>query len=496
MRFARVAPSAAVAVAVLAALAAASGSAGASPLDDPFVGGMGFDGPTDANLGAIYWNPAALGLVRGSQLTISATGHLAYVGVTRTALDPVTGLRQSASARDFTHPFPSPVGPGSYLAISSDLGGDRFALGFATYMPFVEQVHFPLGAPGAHDEPTRYHALTVDLRNLALVPALAIRFGSDFRIGLAPGFLFSTGQLTFDEDTGLDAGGNPENPAAAARYDIASGNALGDARFSVTLGGGVYYRRKSFEAGLSYQSRPLGSNVPGVEVGGTAIVTAPPSAGGGPITCAGGPASRCVFGDLSYKLPDVWIGGVTWHLRPGLELTAMARWLWLHVHDRIDIRLVGPALDASGLPQHIVLYRGFHDVWDTRVRVSYWWHERVRVGAALRMETSAVGADAVNPAAVDGFKLEPTLLLEVRLAKKLWLGGGYGLTIMPSVDVTNSAFDPSIAMPGTAVSCSGPVPDLANANCQARLAGRARPSADGHYTYLAQDFGLTLTARF
>jgi long-subunit fatty acid transport protein len=457
------------------------------------VGGMGFDGPTSANLGAIYWNPAALGLVRGSQLMISATGHLAHVGVTRTPVDPFTGAvgaGQTTSARDFTHPFPSPVGPGSYLAISSDLGGDRFALGFATYMPFLEQVHFPLGAPGAHDEPTRYHALTIDLRNLALVPALAIRFGSDFRIGLAPGFLFSTGRMTFDEDTGLNQGTSFEDPAAAARYDISSGNSLGDAHFSVTLGGGIYYRRKSFEAGFSYQSRPLGSDV-GAEVGGTAIVTAPPGAGGGPLTCGASPANRCVFGDFSYKLPDVWIGGVTWRLRPGLELTAMARWLWLHVHDRIDVRLVGPTLDASGLPQHIVLYRGFHDVWDARVRVSYWWHERVRVGAALRLETSAVDASAVNPAAVDGFKLEPIGLVEVRLAKKLWLGGGYGLTIMPSVDVTNSAFDPSAA-----VACAQANGDLASTGCRERLQGRARPSANGHYTYFAQDFGLTLTARF
>ena len=491
MRFARVAPSAAVAVAVLAALAAASGSAGASPLDDPFVGGMGFDGPTDVNLGAIYWNPAALGLVRGSQLTISATGHLAYVGVTRTALDPVTGLRQSASARDFTHPFPSPVGPGSYLAISSDLGGDRFALGFATYMPFVEQVHFPLGAPGAHDEPTRYHALTVDLRNLALVPALAIRFGSDFRIGLAPGFLFSTGQLTFDEDTGLDAGGNPENPAAAARYDIASGNALGDARFSVTLGGGVYYRRKSFEAGLSYQSRPLGSNVPGVEVGGTAIVTAPPSAGGGPITCAGGPASRCVFGDLSYKLPDVWIGGVTWHLRPGLELTAMARWLWLHTQDKIDIRLTGPTLEANHVPEHVVLYRGFHDVWDLRGRVSYWFRERVRLGAQLRVETSAVPTSAVNAAAVDGLTVEPMAMAEVRAFRHLWFSGGYGVALMGEVTANPSVFDPS-----TAMGCvSGPTQGDLDA-CAARNVGRTRPTAAGTYTRVVQDFGLTMTAKF
>jgi hypothetical protein len=56
------------------------------------------------------------------------------------------------------------------------------------------------------DEPTRYHMLTLDLRNLVLVPALSIRFGGDFRIGFAPGFMFSTGRLSFAEDLGLNAG--------------------------------------------------------------------------------------------------------------------------------------------------------------------------------------------------------------------------------------------------------------------------------------------------
>jgi hypothetical protein len=62
---------------------------------------------------------------------------------------------------------------------------------------------------------------------------------------------------------------------------------------------------------------------------------------------------------------------------------------------------------------------------------------------------------------------------------------------MPSVDVTNSAFDPSAA-----VTCADSNGSLADAGCRARLAGRARPSANGHYTYFAQDFGLTVTARF
>jgi hypothetical protein len=485
----------------VACVALAAPRAHAAPLDEPFVGGLSFSGPTSGNVAAIYWNPAALGLTRGFQLMIGGSFRSTSIGVTRT--DP-TGAPESASAHDLSQPIASPLGPGGFIGVSSDLGGDRIALGFATYMPFVQQLHFPISPAG--DEPTRYQALTIDLRNLALVPALAIRFGDDLRIGLSTGFLFSTGHLTFAEDTALDngtCGGAPgsasaapcEDPAAAARYDVASGNGLGDAKFSVTLGAGAYYRWKKLELGLSYQSRPLGSDVPGVEVAApsTSVILPPRAANatGVPVTCPGGQSSRCVFGDISYRLPDIVIGGATFHVAPGVEVTAMVRWLRLYVHDRIDIRLSGPTLDETRLPQHIVLYRGFHDVWDARARISYWWRERIRVGAMVRFETSAVDGNAVNAAAVDGLKIEPVLLAEVRIARRFWLGGGYGLTIMPAVNVTSSVFDP-----GLATTCADNNGDLANTACQARNAGQARPSADGHYTLLQQDFGLTFTARF
>jgi len=469
----------------LALLAAASlilvaTSAAASPIDDPFVTGMSFSGPTAGDLGAIYWNPAALGLMRGFQLMVAGTARWSSVGV---ALPPGGAPAGSATATDFRQPFQWPPGPGAYVALG--YGSDRFTLAFATYMPYLEQIHFPTSAAG--NEPTRYQVLSMDLRNLALVPALAIRLGNDLRIGLSSGFLFSTGSLSFAEDVG-----GAQTPDGDARYNINSGQGIGDAKFSVTLGGGIYWRHKSLELGVSYQSHPLGGQVAGVEVGGDATtVSLPPVQGGGLATCAGGQSNRCVFGDISYRLPDVFIAGATWHLRPGLELNLMARWIWTHLHDKIDIRLVGPTLEAAGLPQHIVLYRGFHDVVDTRARIAYWWRERLRIGAELRVENGAVDSNAVNASAVDGFQIEPVILAELRLSRRFWLGAGYGLTIMPSVTVTDSIFQPTVG----GKTCASVDYDLNNPSCKAANNGTARPKADGTYTSLVQDFGLTFTFR-
>jgi hypothetical protein len=150
-------------------------------------------------------------------------------------------------------------------------------------------------------------------------------------------------------------------------------------------------------------------------------------------------------------------------------------------------------LDAGNhdLPQHIALYRGFKDVWDTRVRLSYWWRERIRIGGMLRLETSAVDANAVNAASVDGFKVEPVVLFEVRLIRQIWLGGGYGITFMRAVDVTDSAFKPELQ-----TQCVDSGNNITTDACKAQLAGQARPTAAGHYTARTQDLGMTLTFKF
>ena len=134
------------------------GPAEAAPLDDPFVGGLSFTGPTSGNLGAVYWNPAALGLVRGFQIMVAGTAQLSTIDVQRASIDPDDRharrpWRDRHGARRTALPRPSLFGPRSYLAISSDLGGDRFTLAFATYMPWVEQVDFPLSRGAATSRP-------------------------------------------------------------------------------------------------------------------------------------------------------------------------------------------------------------------------------------------------------------------------------------------------------------------------------------------------------
>src|SRR6185295_231594 len=97
----------------------------------------------------------------------------------------------------------------------------------------------------------------------------------------------------------------------------------------------------------------------------------------------------------------------------------------------------------------------------------------------------------VNPAAVDGLKIEPMVLLEARLTRRFSVAAGYGFTYMPSVTAHPSSFDPQAA-----ATCANANYDLDDPACVARRDGRARPTADGSYARTVHDITVAMTARF
>lgn len=479
--------------------------AGATPLDDGHVGGIGFEGPTEGNVTSVYWNPAALGLIRGVQIVVSGTATWTTTTVERAPIDPATGLPggsqtfPSARNTDLVQPLQYPVGPGGFFGAAGNLG-ERFTLAFATYAPYIDHGGFSPAASGG--EPARFHRVFTDLRNVALVPALAVRISGKLRIGVAPGFLFSSGRMRFDEDTApfqpACAGGvcSAEDPAHAARYDLGSDMSLLNSRVTMTVGAGAYYRIGDVELGLSFSSRPLGNGAGRVQVNATdARITLP---GGGELCslAPGAPSGlRCVSGDISYSLPDTWIAGVAWRHGPRLKLHATLRYITFSMHDRIDVRVIGPATGSSslasqGLPESIRFHRGFKDAWDLRIGAELWPTSRLRVGVTGRMQTSAVPSSNVTPGAVDGLKLQPLIVAQAHILPHVWLSAGYGFVWMPSVTV-RGPYDP------TAVSaCAAAGGDLAHPACRLRQQGLARPTADGTYSQHAHELSVSMTAQF
>jgi long-subunit fatty acid transport protein len=485
---------------VALAEAAVPAPAQATPLDDPHVGGIGFTGPTTGDLTSIYWNPAAVGLIARHQFMAGATARLTLLSADRSSIDPATGRPgpgrefPKVNGRSDLHPLDWPLGPGAFLAMAASLG-NRFTLGIATYTPFAQRVRLDQ-ADG--QEPNRYHAVSTDLRNLALVPALSIRLGGGVRIGAAPGFLFSVGRIVIDEDTALGGGtcgSEPcevENPAAAARYDVSSGMDLFDSSLSFTLGVGIHVEHGRWSIGASYLSRPLATKE-GTEINGRDTQVIPPPRAGEVQLCPPGVNGSCVSGHAVYRLPDMVVAGADYRLNERFTVGAILRWLDMSQHDAIRMRIVGPAsgsLRALGLEKELVLYRGLRDVLDSRLRLITRMRENLELATSFRVETPASPRQSVSAAFIDGWQLEPSVAARMRVLSWLHVNAGYAFGFMPGVNVTNSIYDPTAV-----TTCNAAGGDLTNPACAKRAAGQASPTAAGRYQSISHSFGLTVQAR-
>src|SRR5579884_3600244 len=114
MGFARRRPGRPLAAAILVAAVLAARPGAASPIDDPFVGGLSSSGPTSGDLGAVYWNPAALGLMRGFQVMVAGTARSASITVDRSPVDNLVGMSRPGGSATSGFPAAVPVaaGPG------------------------------------------------------------------------------------------------------------------------------------------------------------------------------------------------------------------------------------------------------------------------------------------------------------------------------------------------------------------------------------------------
>jgi len=467
----------------------------AGPLDDANVGSLGFSGPTTGDLTAVYWNPAALGLLQGNQFMFGASLRATSVTVDRAPIDSATGLPGGTSTFPSAHgsgleqPFAWPPGPAGFLGVGAGVAR-RFAIAVAAYTPFSQKLSFGVQTGG--EQPTRYHLLSVDTRQLALVSGLAIELADYLQVGVAPGLLFSYGHLVFDQDTGLadPSKYGVESPEAAARYDLATSGTQAPAYFLVV---GIHFRHAAWEAGLAYSSMPLAS-------GGTvklamerSQVALPPSAGTGDLCAVLGPRP-CVSGEMRYHLPDIFTAGVTWHATRHLDAVGIVRWVRYSSYDQVTIRLVGPSGDAylgASLPDQLTLYRGFQDSWDMRLRLVHSPWPWLRWSGTLRVETSAVPEANVNAAAIDGLKIEPALAAEFALGRHLRIGAGYAFTWMFPVTVSDSRFDPTAA-----AGCEQAAGNLSAPACQTRLAGQASPTAAGTYKMMRHTLSVMTTVNF
>ncbi len=462
-----------------------------SPLEDVMLGGAVFTGPTHAHPTSVHLNPAALGVgTVGLHLITSANLRIDRVGVDRLQMDPYSGETTPGSSVTATTMTPSGFVGGYWK-------GENVAAGFAAYTPMAERFI-------ANEDALRYHTLGGYHYQFGLALGVSIYLQRRYYIGAGLSFMTSAMRFRFARDTALEYGsddvrgiasdcgnGQPcnfENPEAAERIDVKVAtegspfaydevldffNLFGAG--NIALSAGILFRLKQdWWLAAAYQGPPgLRSDL---SMPGDAKVEGAPRDGGG--TYRGDAV-------INYNLPHTAHLGLRGPVLPDYDLVVNARFQSLDSHEDLDIRMFGGNLADGGVPEWYPRFRGFNWVLRFQAGLESLTSGTFRYGARLSWERGAVTSLPFTPLQVAGQNLSLALGGEVRLGQSIVVGVGYQLAWFPTVNSTDSEFDPRQAL-----ACVDSNYDMAI--CEAARQGRATPTAAGTYRRLQNTLALSL----
>ena len=455
--------------------------ADASPRTDPTQGRAVFTGATSSSPTSLEVNPAALGLGVPDELYFAATSVWNHLAIDRYTLDVGSGAL--GNGPDVTANLLSPGGMIAGVWHSGVNG--RITLGVALHSSPAERFI-------EDEEALRYHTLGGSYRTYAGTVGSSFRLSGRVFLGVSLGIHTSFLRLRYARDTALDAGRDPargvasdcggapcgiENPAATERYDVdvrtdyaALENVVATIGLAVRLADDTWL-------GIGYHAPP-GLSIQNA-LDGTMAVERAPRDGGGTVTGAATvyisqPAS--VDAELRTPLPA------------DLDLHVGVRWEHLSRLQAYDVRGYGSAFPAAGIPEWQPRPRGFHHAFATWAGVEQVERESpLSLGGRIGFETSALRDDRTSPLDVAPLSVTLDAGLQYRLTPQLALQLSYGLQYFPTIDVTDSAYDPRARL-----GCEDSGFDYSTADCAAVRNGYAIPTAAGEYSRIEQALRVAL----
>jgi long-subunit fatty acid transport protein len=479
------------------------------------MGGLSLIGPTSPHPASFLYNPAALGLLppRVFSTVLDTTVRLAHGEVQRDAIDTTTGEPTSATgtaSKRFDSVSLLEVFPHPLFGISSSIGSDSVVVSLSGHTSATQHISFNGGDDswfdGDSQGPTRYAGTDLTQYHLHGTLAASWRIADFLIVGASFSLAWGELQLGFVRDGALDGGRQRAAGETVALDDCGGGVACGyesDAAaeavrvrgsgwgFGFKLGF-VVRPHPSLDIGAAYAGRPLGFDGQSPVARGDAWVrrslasfqnaTQDPN-----ITQVDRDLSG--RGSVTYVLPDAINFGATWRLSRRLRLNAQLRWINFSEFDQLTVRLSGSMFRRHpAVPERIDHYRGFRDVWVVQLGGGFRLREHLELQTGLMVETSAVPAEAVTPLTVDSTKLDWLLAVTWDIGRYLTLRAGYSLSVMPGVDVDDSAFSP-----GAMVRCVDAQYDIDLRECKAAAEGRGLASTAGSYSLLSHRLGTSLT---
>lgn len=427
-------------------------------------------GPSDPHVAAAFYNPAAIGYLRGVHF-YSDGGARAHLGNIE-----APGGTSSIGWADLD----------SFVGLTWDLGTESITLGLAAYTPFTD---FSSYAPGA---PARYSERVMRFGSFEQTLAAAWQIERHVAIGAALVVSENWLDYSWSRDAAPAGGSAKVSQPNELCGGLACGYANPLAEQQVKLRG--YATGIGFSVGLivrpddrvwigaSYASHQAGGDLALGDNRRGRVTPAPGQTG----VCGG---ASCAGDDrVLMVLPEMVQAAVRVVATPRLDIEAQFRFLHYGARSALDVSLQGGTLAQSGVPPQFLLDRGLQNSYAVEVSTRHQLGPSLRLSPSLLFETSAVAADAVSPAALDAPKLDAALTLEWRAwhknATALYVGAHLGATAYVLGNVS-SRFD---AHAETA--CVDAAYSLAA--CAKQNAGDALPSTSGDYYLIVVHAGASL----
>ena len=246
---------AATAAGVVASLA---GSALAGGFSSARFGGA-WNTPTHVNAASIFYNPGAMGQIRGNEVMLDVSlvyRSASYLRPESATSGQMDGNEMAANTGEATlsNFIYSPM-----AGFATDLGGSRVVLGGAFYVPFGGQAVWsrtdaPDDIPWAADGPQRWFTIDGTIRTMAFSLGAAVRTEDNrFSFGLATNLLLSSMSTVRARNS------NGDDDVLSAPGIIQEGRSWLDVSSTdISIGLGAYYEAipNRLYLGASWQSAP------------------------------------------------------------------------------------------------------------------------------------------------------------------------------------------------------------------------------------------------
>lgn len=475
-------------------------------------------GPTDASLGALLYNPAALRLLEGNHAHFFGGGH-GYLGSFQRAAPLPPGF---APGQTMERPAPAAdirwFNPSGLAAVSSDLGSDSVTLALGLSIPFVDQTRYAEGDDPAAlgDLTTRYHAVRHATYSMWGHVGVALRVTSWFYLGgnFNFGWTHARWRSLRDPDPntrdGLTCAGSGPCESFARRLD----QQVNVSDFGYGFSTGVLILPPGLEdrlfIGASYTSplfSGLGTQVPLTSDAQSSPPCSPESKdevdpGRRGVRVSGpGKDERLVChgaAQLLLSFPHVVYLGARARVplpqrsRSGPRRLEINSWVRLSIpeRNRVDPELLieRRALSSFDLPGRQVLPFARQTAVAVQADVRQLW-QRLELAQGLLYESARSAEVAVSPANLESHKIDVSVTGRVRLLPWLWLSATAGFTSFLFGGQAGAGFRPE-----QAAACR-PTYDITSQACQDVQDGWAQPTAAGRYDLFVLHGGVGLEFR-